>query len=84
MYNGTNGYSLCVVNDITNGDILSNSGQKKKKNFVFIRLFIWIFVDRKKGGETNGIDFNVPEYLLPNQKDVLLTPLFTTNNKNRV
>ena len=23
MYNGTNGYSLCVVNDITNGDISS-------------------------------------------------------------
>jgi len=43
-----------------------------------------IFVDRRKGGENNGNDFNVPEYLLPNQKDVLLTPLFTTNNKANV
>ncbi|UJR33486.1 hypothetical protein I4U23_020931 [Adineta vaga] len=63
-YNGTNGYSLCIVNDITNTDIPLNS-------------------DRKKGIETNGTDFNVPEYLLPNQKDVQLTPLFTTNNKIR-
>ncbi|CAF3343891.1 unnamed protein product [Rotaria sp. Silwood1] len=64
LYNGNNGYSLCMVNDITNGDIVSNS-------------------DRKKAAETNGFDFNVPEYLLPNQKDILLTPLFTTNNKSR-
>ncbi|CAF0752547.1 unnamed protein product [Adineta ricciae] len=63
-YAGTNGYSLCVVNDMTNADILSPN-------------------DRKKGTETNGTDFNVPEYLLPNQKDVLLTPLFATNNKIR-
>jgi len=41
-------------------------------------------LERKKGAETNGVDFNVPEYLLPNQKDVLLTPLFSTNSKNRV
>ena len=27
-YNGTNGYSLCIVNDITNGDITSNSGDE--------------------------------------------------------
>ncbi|CAF2337641.1 unnamed protein product [Rotaria sp. Silwood2] len=64
LYNGNNGYSLCMVNDITNGDIVSNS-------------------ERKKAAETNGFDFNVPEYLLPNQKDILLTPLFTTNNKSR-
>ncbi|CAF3555097.1 unnamed protein product [Adineta steineri] len=63
-YNGTNGYSLCIVNDITNGDISTNS-------------------DRKKGTETNGLEFNVPEYLLPNQKDILLTPLFATNSKTR-
>jgi hypothetical protein len=31
--------------------------------------------------ESSGNDFNVPEYLLPNQKDVQLTPLFITNNK---
>ncbi len=41
-------------------------------------------LDRKKGAETNENDSNVPEYLLPNQKDVLLTPLFTTNNKVNV
>ncbi|CAF2154338.1 unnamed protein product [Rotaria magnacalcarata] len=64
LYNGSNGYSLCMVNDITNGDIASNT-------------------DRKKAAETNGFDFNVPEYLLPSQKDILVTPLFTTNNKSR-
>ena len=26
LYNGTNGYSLCLVNDITNGDLSSTSG----------------------------------------------------------
>ncbi|CAF3393139.1 unnamed protein product [Rotaria socialis] len=64
LYNGNNGYSLCMVNDITNGDIVSNT-------------------DRKKAAETNGFDFTVPEYLLPSQKDILVTPLFTTNNKSR-
>jgi len=47
----------------------------------FLLIF---FLDRRKGVETNGNDFNVPEYLLPNQKDVQLTPLFTTNNKVNV
>jgi hypothetical protein len=48
-------------------------------------MFIYMsFIDRKKGTETNTIEFNVPEYLLPNQKDVLITPLFTTNSKFRV
>jgi len=64
LYNGNNGYSLSIVNEITNGDLATNT-------------------ERKKGAETNGVDFNVPEYLLPNQKDVLLTPLFSTNSKNR-
>lgn len=41
-------------------------------------------LERRKGGETNGVDFSVPEYLLPNQKDISLTPLFAMNNKNRV
>ena len=41
-------------------------------------------LERRKGVETNGVDFSVPEYLLPNQKDILLTPLFAMNNKNRV
>ena len=46
--------------------------------------YLFEYLDRKKGVETNGIDFNVSEYLLPNQKDVLLTPLFAVNTKNRV
>lgn len=41
-------------------------------------------LDRKKGVEMNENDSSVPEYLLPNQNDVLLTPLFTTNNKVNV
>ena len=27
LYNGNNGYSLCIVNDITNGDISTNNGR---------------------------------------------------------
>jgi hypothetical protein len=37
LYNGNNGYSLCIVNDIINGDILSNNGEKA---FGFFCLFI--------------------------------------------
>jgi hypothetical protein len=51
--------------------------------YFWILMYV-ILLDRKKGAEINGVDFNVPEYLLPNQKDVLLTPLFTVNSKNRV
>ena len=27
LYSGNNGYSLCLVNDITNGDISTNTGK---------------------------------------------------------
>ncbi|CAF1270031.1 unnamed protein product [Rotaria sordida] len=64
LYNGTNNYSLCLVNDINTSETSS-----------------LLNIDRRKGSETNGNDSIVPEYLLPNQKDILLTPLFTTNNK---
>ncbi len=81
LYNGTNGYSLCLVNDITNGDISSSTTGNE---FIWW-LIVWrFFLDRRKGGDINGNDFNVPDYLLPNQKDVLLTPLFITNNKVNV
>ncbi|CAF2760309.1 unnamed protein product [Rotaria sp. Silwood2] len=65
LYNGTNNYSLCLVNDINNSETSSSASN----------------TDRRKGAETNANDSIVPEYLLPNQKDILLTPLFTTNNK---
>ena len=83
LYNGHNGYSLCLVNDITNGDISTNNGEKiKDENDCFWKSeFV---LERRKGAETNGVDFSVPEHLLPNQKDILLTPLFAMNNKNRV
>jgi hypothetical protein len=84
LYNGTNGYSLCLVNDITNGDITSLSNTGNKKNIWFLNFVLCGFLDRRKGAETTGNDFNVPDYLLPNQKDVLMTPLFTTNNKVNV
>jgi len=64
LYNGTNGYSLCLVNDIANGDVSTT-------------------FDRRKGAEQNGLEFNVPDYLLPNQKDVQLSPLFATTSKTR-
>ncbi len=80
LYNGNNGYSLSIVNDITNGDISTNNGREIDSFSVFMEFVL----DRRKGAETNGVDFNVPEYLLPNQKDVLLSPLFAVNSKNRV
>jgi len=55
-----------------------------KKKHVFSFWCIFSFLDRRKGVENSGNDFNVPEYLLPNQKDVQLIPLFTTNNKVNV
>ncbi|CAF3605331.1 unnamed protein product [Rotaria sp. Silwood1] len=67
LYNGTNNYSLCLVNDINNSETSSSSSSSN--------------TDRRKSAETSGSDSIVPEYLLPNQKDILLTPLFTTNNK---
>ncbi|CAF3833852.1 unnamed protein product [Rotaria magnacalcarata] len=66
LYNGTNNYSLCLVNDI------NNSETSVSPNNV---------VNRRNGAETNGNDSIVPEYRIPNQKEILLTPLFTTNNK---
>lgn len=67
FYTGTNGYSLCLVNDLTNDETPSSATS-----------------DRRKTGDTNSNDFIVPEYLLPNQQDILLTPLFTTNTKIQV
>ena len=64
LYNGTNGYSLCIVNDILNGSSSSS--------------------ERRKGHETNTVDFNVPEYLQPNQNEISLSPLFATNTKLKV
>ncbi len=55
-----------------------------KKRIIYLKRFIFLCLDRRKGGDINGNDFNVPDYLLPNQKDILLTPLFTTNNKANV
>jgi hypothetical protein len=57
---------------------------KIQKNIFFIDRCVFSFIDRRKGVETIGNDFNVPEYLLPNQKDVQLIPLFTTNTKVNV
>ena len=45
---------------------------------------VQFIVERRRGGEPNGADFNVPEYLLPNQEDVLLTPLFATTSRIKV
>lgn len=59
----------------------TNIGLKKK--FLFWKKD-FSFLDRRKAGDNSGNDFNVPEYLLPNQKDVLLTPLFSANNKVKV
>lgn len=81
LYNGNNGYSLCLVNDITNGDISTNNGEMINEG---IDEWLNWFLERRKGAETNGVDFNVPEYLLPNQKEIQLTSLFAMNNKNRV
>lgn len=47
-------------------------------------LFFFVTKDRRKGAEQNGLEFNVPDYLLPNQKDVQLSPLFATTSKTRV
>ena len=85
LYSGNNGYSLCLVNDITNGDISSNNGKDKCQwSFRPFQKKDLFDLERRKGVESNGVDFSVPEYLLPNQKDIFLTPLFAMNNKNRV
>lgn len=85
LYNGNNGYSLCIVNDILNSD--TPSAGFDRFFFVCLRIdqpILMNIVDRRKGLEGNSIDFNVPEYLLPNQKEISLVPLFATNTKIKV
>ncbi len=92
LYNGVNCNSLSFVNDITNSESLASANSSAGESclrLLSLKLFLIHLVEKRStarnaSAEAAVNEFQTPEYVLPNIKEVPIMPLHLNGIKTKV